>query len=141
PALPARALQDVLDQVAEPARLPVDDLQGSDPLLLGADAAQQEHLGEHPDLRQRRAQLVGDARDELGAQGRHRPLAPELEDFSRPRSGGRRGARSRILWNQGDRASRSTSNPTRDTGSFTEPPSGATTKLCASPSTTRWIVT
>ena len=67
-------------RAAQAPRLLVDDGQRAAPLLVRADAVEQQRLREHPDLRQRRAQLVRDAGHEVGAHARQRPLAPDLEN-------------------------------------------------------------
>ena len=82
--LPLRAgeVEQVLDEVGQPARFLIDDRQRAAPLFLGPDAAERERFGEHPDLRERGAQLVRDAGDEVSAQAGELRLAPQLEQRS-----------------------------------------------------------
>src|SRR5690606_35490890 len=58
----------VLDERGQATRLLVDDLQSATPLDVAAHPPEQQRPREHPDLRQRGAQLVRDARYEVAAQ-------------------------------------------------------------------------
>ena len=77
--LGAREVQDVLDEVHQPAAFLDDHAGRGATLVVGAHAAEVERLGEEHDLRERRAQLVRDAGDEIRAQPRQLVLAPKLE--------------------------------------------------------------
>ncbi len=88
PPFRAREVQQVLDEVRQAARFLVDDRQGAAPLFFGTDAAERQGLGEHADLRERRAQLVRDAGDEVGPQLSELGFAPQLEQRSSDQCGG-----------------------------------------------------
>ena len=81
-------MQEILNEVREAAGFLVDDLERAAPLCLAADAAQQQRLAEHADLRQGRAQLVGDAGDEIGAQAGQVVLAAQLHQRGDDEPGG-----------------------------------------------------
>ena len=72
--------QYVFDQVREAVRLAIDVVERPLALRLGGEAAEAQRLEEQTDLGERRAQLVRDARDEVGAQTRQLLLAAELDD-------------------------------------------------------------
>ena len=86
----AREAQHVLDEVREARRLALDVVERPVALLLGGEAAEPQRLEVEAHLRERRAQLVRDARDEVGAQPRELALAPDLPDRDERRAPPRR---------------------------------------------------
>ncbi len=84
-ALPARfdprQVEDVVDQLGEPAALGLDVLAVDADLLRRLGLAQPQQLAEHPDRGERRAQLVRDVGDEV---------ALHLRETHRPRGGAQR---------------------------------------------------
>ena len=63
----------------ETPRLLIDDRHRPLPLVVATNPAEPQHLGEHADLRERRAQLVRHARHELALHARELPLTMQLQ--------------------------------------------------------------
>ena len=80
PPLGAREVQNVLDEMHQPPAFLHDHICRACAARLRVRTRPRfECLGEEQDLRQRRAQLVRHARDEIGAQARQLVLAPQLQ--------------------------------------------------------------
>lgn len=86
----ARGQEHVLDELREPAGLPVEDRQRAAGLFVVPRAAEEQRLGEEADLSERRAQLVRHGRDERLPLEREDSFAPhdeERRDGQRERAG------------------------------------------------------
>ena len=86
--------EDILDEVREALRFFVDDSERPLALRVGPELPIPQELGKEPDLRERSAKLMRDARDEIDAQLRELLLPPQLID--------RRGNKTRSQRKQSD---------------------------------------
>ena len=78
--LRSRERENVLDEIREPLRFLVDDAERALALLVRPELAVAQQLGEKADLRERRAQLVRHAGNEIDAKLRELLLPPQLND-------------------------------------------------------------
>src|SRR5713226_6563767 len=79
-SLAAGELQNIFHDLRQPARLLIDDRQRAYALVVAAHSLEQQRFGEHPNLRQRRSQLMRHAGDEITSQPAQGALFLQLED-------------------------------------------------------------